>query len=223
MKHYFFLGLDFALVLFSLWLHDLARVWMARRCGDLEAASRQRSADNPFARVDWIGSVLLPAFLLWRRFPILGWTKPLDLDSEKLRSPRRDGLLIAMAGPAANLMLAGAGIVLVRVLHAAGMFPARELGSMLIFFCQTNACLGIFNLLPIPPLSGATAAELLLEGDALTAFEEIKPYSFILILAGVYFNFFDFIIVPIGRLVNLLLGFYLTPEACGGWRTAADR
>jgi len=206
-KGYFFLGLNYALVLFALWIHDLARVWTARRCGDLEAASRQRSAENPLARVDWIGSVLLPAFLLWRRFPILGWTKPLDLDTEKLRSPRRDGLLIALAGPAANLLLAVAGIVLVRVLQAADMFPARELGSMLISFCQVNACLGVFNLLPIPPLSMATAAELLLEGDALTAFEEIKPYSFILILAGVYFNFFDFITQPVSRLVYSLLGF----------------
>ncbi len=207
MKHYFFLGLAFALVLFSLWLHDLARVWMARRCGDAEAALRQRSPDNPFARVDWIGSVLLPAFLLFRRSPLLGWTKPLALDPEKLRSPRRDGLLIALAGPAANLLLALAGIALVRGLQAAGMFPSRELGNMLISFCQANACLTAFNLLPIPPLSGATAAEFLLEGDALSAFEEIKPFGFILLLAGVYFNFFDFVTRPIGQLVNSLMGF----------------
>ncbi|MBN2345897.1 MAG: site-2 protease family protein [Candidatus Aminicenantes bacterium] len=206
MRSYFFLGLNFLVVAFSLWLHDRARVWMARRCGDLEAASRQRTADNPFARVDWIGSVLLPAFLLWRRLPLLGWTKPLDIDAEKLHRPRRAGLLIALAGPAANLLLAVTGIVLVKALQSAGMFPARELGNMLIFFCQANACLAAFNLLPIPPLAMATAAELLLNGDALTAFEEIKPYGFLLVLAGVFFNFFDFITIPVGRLVYSLLG-----------------
>ena len=73
---------------------------MAGHCGDVEAASRQRSVENPFARVDWIGSALLPMFLLWRHLPVLGWVKPLELDLEKLRRPCRDGLLIAAAGPA---------------------------------------------------------------------------------------------------------------------------
>ena len=94
---------------------------MAGRCGDTEAASRQRSAENPFARVDWIGSVLLPVFLLFRGLPVLGWIKPLELDLEKLRRPRRDGLLIALAGPAVNLLLALAGIGLVPGPDAAGM------------------------------------------------------------------------------------------------------
>ena len=72
---------------------------------------------------------------------------------------------------------------------------------------QVNAMLAAFNLLPIPPLAGASAVELFLDGDALTAFEEIKPYGFILILAGVYFNFFDFVTQPVSRLVYSLLGF----------------
>ena len=207
MRGYFFLGLDLTLVFVSLWIHDYARVWTARRCGDMDAASRQRSADNPFARVDWIGSVLLPLFLLFRRFPVLGWTKPLDVDPDKLRRPQRDGVLIALAGPAANLLLTLAGIGLVRGLQAAGLFPSRELGNLLISFCQANACLTVFNLLPIPPLAMSAAAELLLQGDALTAFEEIKPYGFILLLAGVYFNFFDFLTRPVTRLVMSLLGF----------------
>jgi hypothetical protein len=62
-------------------------------------------------------------------------------------------------------------------------------------------------LLPIPPLAGAAAAELFLGGDALSAFEDIKPYGFILILAGVYFNFFDFVTQPIARLVRSFTGF----------------
>jgi len=204
---YFYLGLDFSLVLFSLWLHDKARVWMAGRCGDGEAASRQRSVDNPFARVDWIGSALVPVFMLLRHMPVLGWVKPLELDLEKLRRPCRDGLLIALAGPAVSLLLAMAGGGLVLGLNAAGVFPSGHLGNLLISFCQVNAVLAVFNLLPIPPLAGASAVELFLDGDALTAFEEIKPYGFILILAGVYFNFFDFVTQPVSRLVYSLLGF----------------
>jgi len=207
MKSYFFLGLNLFLVFLSLWIHDKARVWMAQRCGDLEAASRQRSADNPFARVDWIGSVLLPAFLLWRRLPVLGWTKPLDIDPEKLRHPRRDGLLIAAAGPAANLLLALSGIGVIRGLNAAGLMTSQYLLQVLPSFCLANVCLGVFNLLPIPPLAGASAAELFLDGDALSAFEDIKPYGFILVLAGVYFNFFDFITQPISQLARSFMGF----------------
>ncbi|MCX6558749.1 MAG: site-2 protease family protein [Candidatus Aminicenantes bacterium] len=207
MKRYFFLGLNFAIVLFSLWLHDKSRVWMARRLGDPEAAKRQRSAENPFARVDWIGSVLLPFYLLFRGLPVLGWTKPLEIKLENLRRPRRDGLLIALAGPAANLMLMLAGIGVTRGLGAAGLITSLFPLQVLLPFCMANACIGVFNLLPIPPLASAGAAEFFLNNDALSAFEEIKPYGFLLLLAGVYFNFFDFLTTPITRLVNSLLGF----------------
>lgn len=207
MKHYFFLGLNFALVLLSLWLHDKFRIWMARRLGDPEAPSRQRSAENPFARVDWIGSVLLPFYLLFRGLPVLGWTKPLELDMDKLHRPRRDGLLIALAGPMANLLLVLAGIGITRGLSAAGLMMPPFLFQVLPTFCLANACIGIFNLLPIPPLAGAGAAELFLNDDALSAFEDIKPYGFILLLAGVYFNFFDFLTTLVTRLVMSILGF----------------
>jgi Zn-dependent protease len=70
-----------------------------------------------------------------------------------------------------------------------------------------NACLAVFNLLPIPPLAGADAAELFLNNDALSAFEDIKPYGFILLLAGAYFNFFDFITLPVSRLVMAAIDF----------------
>jgi len=205
-RSYFYLGLNFALVLLSLRLHDLARVWMARRCGDALAADRQRSAENPFARVDWIGSVLLPAFLLWRHVPALGWTRPLEPDPDKLRRPRRDGLRVALAGPAAGLLLALAGIGLARGLNSAGWMASPLLLQVLPAFCLNNACLAVFNLLPIPPLAGAAAAELFLDGDALSAYEDVKPYGFILILAGVFFNFFDFVTQPVSRLVQALIG-----------------
>ncbi|HSQ35152.1 MAG TPA: hypothetical protein VLQ89_04090, partial [Candidatus Binatia bacterium] len=77
----------------------------------------------------------------------------------------------------------------------------------LISFCRINACLAVFNLLPIPPLAGAAAAELFLDGDALSAFEDIKPYGFVLLLAGAFFNFFDFLTTPLNRLLVAVLGF----------------
>lgn len=207
MRRLFDLGLNLGLVLFSLWLHDKARVWAARRCGDAEAASRQRSPENPLARVDWIGSVLLPAFLIFRTQPVLGWTRLLDLDEDKLPSPRRSGLRVALAGPLANLLLAALGIVLFRGLAAAGWLTSPYLQKALPFFCLANANLAAFNLLPIPPLAATMAFEPLLGGDALSSFEDIKPFGFLLLLAGVYFNFFDFLTVPVGRWVYSLLGY----------------
>ena len=207
MTRYLFLGLNFAIVIFSLWIHDKVRVWMAGRLGDPEAAARQRSVENPFARVDWIGSVLLPFYLLFRGLPVLGWVKPLELDIEKLRRPCRDGLLIAASGPVANLLLALAGIGVIRGLNASGLMTSQFLLQVLPSFCLINVCLAVFNLLPIPPLAGAAAAELFLDGDALSAFEDIKPYGFLLLLAGAYFNFFDFITTPLTRLVMGVLGF----------------
>jgi Zn-dependent protease len=206
-KRYFILGLDLAIVIFSFWVHDKFRLRMARRLGDPDAAARQRSAENPFARVDWIGSVLLPLFLLFRGLPVLGWAKPLEVKLENLRRPRRDGLLIAVAGPAANLLLALAGVGIILGLKAAGFLSSPLLLQSLISFCSINACLAVFNLLPVPPLAAADAAELYLNGDALSAFEDIRPYGFILLLAGAFFNFFDFLTIPVSRLVMILLGF----------------
>jgi Zn-dependent protease len=206
-KSYFFLGLNLTVVIFSLWVHDKFRLWVVGRLGDPEAAGRQRSVENPFSRVDWIGSVLLPLFLLWRGLPALGWVKPLDLEIESLRRPRRDGLLIALAGPAAGLLLALAGMGSILGFRAAGFLHSPFLLQLLISFCLANAVLAVFNLLPIPPLAGASAAELFLNDDALSAFEDIKPYGFILLLAGAFFNFFDFITVPLTRLVMAILGF----------------
>ncbi len=206
MKRYFFMGLNLAVVFFSLWLHDRFRAWMAGRLGDPEAVSRQRSPENPFARVDWIGSVLLPFYLLFRGLPVLGWTRPLEIDQDKLKRPRRDGLLIAAAGPAANLLLALVGIGVCLGLRAAGSMPSDQLGNLLISFCLLNVNLMIFNILPIPPLAGSIAAEIFLDGDALSAFEDIKPYGFILLLAGVYFSFFSFLTTPVNRLVMAILG-----------------
>ena len=180
---------------------------MAGRCGDTEAAFRQRSADNPFARVDWIGSVLLPFFLIFRGLPVLGWTRPLELHLDKLHSPRRDGLLIALAGPAANLLLALVGIGIFLGLDSAGLMTSPFLLQVLPFFCLTNACLAVFNLLPIPPLAGSGAVEQFLGDDALSSFEDIKPYGFLLLLAGAFINFFDFLTVPLSRLVMSVLGF----------------
>lgn len=207
MNRYFSLGLNFAVVVFSLWLHDKFRVGIARRLGDPDAAVRQRSPENPFARVDWIGSVLLPLFLLWRGLPVLGWVKPLEPKFESLRRPGRDGLAITLAGPAANLLLASAGIGLVWGLKKAGLSPSSWPVGFLISFCLINSSLGVFNLLPIPPLAGGAAAELYLSGDALAAFIDIKPFGFILLLAGAVFNFFDFLTLPLERLVLAALGF----------------
>ena len=133
--------------------------------------------------------------------PVLGWTKPLEINPENLRRPRRDGLLIAASGPAANLLLALAGIGTHLGLKAAGFSLPPMVLQILISFCRINACLAVFNLLPIPPLAGAAAAELFLDGDALSAFEDIKPYGFVLLLAGAFFNFFDFLTMPVTRLI----------------------
>lgn len=204
---YFYLGLSLSIVILSFWVQDKFRLWLARRLGDADVASRQRSPENPLARVDWIGSVLLPFFLLFRGLPVLGWTRPLEIDPDNLRRPRRDGLLIALAGPAAHLMLALAGIGATLGLQSAFVELPPLLIQVLYSICQVNVCLCVFNLLPIPPLAASGAAEIFLNGDALSAFEDIKPYGFLLLLAGAYFNFFDFLTMPLTRLVMSILGF----------------
>ncbi|NOT33983.1 MAG: site-2 protease family protein [Candidatus Eisenbacteria bacterium] len=130
--------------------HGVAALW----CGDPTARDSGRLTLNPLRHIDPIGSLLLPGVLLLLKSPFLfAWAKPVPIEASRLRQPRNDMVKVAMAGPLSNALLALAFALLARVAPEQGLFaPLRVMGLIGVI---ANCALGLFNLLPIPPLDGS--------------------------------------------------------------------
>jgi len=146
--------------------HEFAHAWVAHKCGDDTAKSLGRVSLNPLVHMELIGTVILPLAAIYLAMTnsalsgfIIGWGKPVPVNIDNLRKARRDDTLIALAGPAMNLLLA---IVMMAFTKAGVMAEKGGLhmaGSILVpfglMFVQVNLILAFFNLIPIPPLDGS--------------------------------------------------------------------
>ena len=148
------LFLIFPVFLISVVVHECAHGWMALRCGDPTARDAGRLTLNPLPHVDPVGSVILPGILMLTHAPFLfGWAKPVPVVWANLRHPRNDQLKVALAGPASNFLLAIAFAALARFAPDQGFWaPLAVMGYSGVVW---NCALGLFNLIPIPPLDGS--------------------------------------------------------------------
>ena len=147
----FYLGLVVLLT-----FHEFAHAWTAWKCGDDTARLQGRLSLNPIVHIDPIGTVLLPLIMIFAspsigRF-LIGWAKPVPFNPANLRNRWRDEMLIAMAGPAMNLILAVALVAFARV---ALMFGSIEMTELFLRTAGLSLLLCFFNLIPIPPLDGS--------------------------------------------------------------------
>jgi Zn-dependent protease len=147
----FYLGLVILLT-----FHEFAHAWAGWKCGDPTAKSMGRLTLNPIAHIDPIGTVLLPLIMIFAsptvgRF-LIGWAKPVPFNPANLRNRWRDEMLIAMAGPAMNIILA---VALVGFARVAVMFGSDEMTGLFLQMAGLSLMLCFFNLIPIPPLDGS--------------------------------------------------------------------
>jgi Zn-dependent protease len=167
--------------------HEVSHGLVARRLGDPTAAERGRLTFNPIRHVDPFGTVILPLVLALSHAPIFGWAKPVPVNYRRLRHPRRDMVLVALAGPGMNLLLAVFGAV---VLAATLSFSAdpNSLATTLVAgnalnFVLINIFLAVFNLLPIPPFDGGHVVQGLLPPAAAASFAKVGRYSLLVLIA----------------------------------------
>lgn len=164
--------------------HEVSHGWVANMLGDPTAKLRGRLTFNPIKHVDPFGTVLLPMVLAVSGAPIFGWAKPVPVIMGRLRNPRSGMVLVALAGPGMNLLLALVAAVLIALLVAAapqGMFWVF-IGQNLLNFMAINIFLAIFNMIPLPPFDGGHVTEGLLPPRIAVHYAKLKRYGLLLLV-----------------------------------------
>lgn len=198
-------------VLFAITVHEVAHGWMAKQLGDPTAQRLGRLTLNPIKHIDPIGTVLLPAMLIFLRVGfVFGWAKPVPVTWENLHHPKRDMVLVALAGPVSNFfmaliwgLVAKIGIALDNVVP----WAAEPLFYTGIAGIVVNVLLMVFNLLPLPPLDGGRVAVGLLPSRWGWALSRVEPFGFFILLALMISELLWVIVLPISSYVTIAVRF----------------
>ena len=198
-------------VLVAITLHEVAHGWMARYFGDRTAELLGRLSLNPLRHIDPIGTILVPGLMLAVGGPPFGWAKPVPTATSVLRNPRRATILVALAGPAANLFMAAGGCgVLGAIIRVNGNVTLDYwIAEMAQAGIWVNVVLAVFNMLPIPPLDGGRVLAALLPPRMGARLEKIEPVGLIVVLGLSAFGMFGWLFDPafrvMGRVVDVLM------------------
>ena len=166
--------------------HEVAHGLVARRLGDPTAAAMGRLTLNPLKHIDPFGTVILPMALAIAHAPVFGWAKPVPVIKERLRNPRRDMVLVALAGPGMNFLLALIGTLILGVTLA--MSEGQPMGVLdfvarnAINFILINIFLAVFNLIPLPPFDGGHVVEGLLPPSLARQFASLGRYALLVLI-----------------------------------------
>ncbi len=204
--------------------HEVAHGFVAKLLGDPTAQERGRLSLNPLRHVDPLGTIVVPGLLALFLLPVFGWAKPVPVVAQRMRNPRLGMMLTAAAGPAANLVMALVGAVLLGLLllpyagepglTGVAWFVAINLAN----FLTINVFLALFNLLPIPPFDGSHIVEGLLPAPLARAYGELHRFGFMLVLVLLVvlpwvFPGFDPMGAIVGPPVAWLIGKYMAVAA----------
>jgi Zn-dependent protease len=208
-------------ILVAVVFHEVAHGYVASWFGDDTARRAGRLTLNPLPHIDPLGSVILPLLLLTISYMssgnagfLFGWAKPVPVNFRALRNPKRDMVFVAAAGPLTNLAIATASaLVFHRILAAAGPSPGALYETVLYPIAMIaqrsvlmNVFLGVFNLIPIPPLDGGRVLTGLLPLHWARQFARIEPFGFLILIVLLMSHSLGLIVRrPIQLLLNVLL------------------
>lgn len=172
-------------LVFAIVLHEISHGWVANAFGDPTARRLGRLSLNPIRHVDPIGTIALPLVLAVSGAPVFGWAKPVPVVARRLRNPRLHMMLVALAGPGMNLLLAlvaAFAIALLRWLAPAGGAGWAFLYLNLVNFLVINIFLAVFNMLPLPPFDGGHVVEGLLPRAWARRWRRLGRFGFPLLI-----------------------------------------
>ena len=215
--------IDAVALIVGIVIHESAHALAAYVLGDKTARSRGRVSLNPLAHIDPFGTVLLPLLMLAAGGPVFAFAKPVPVYLNNLKHPKRDELLVALAGPLSNVLLALAGALIGYVLLSllagqAAMSLLYYLFSFFMTFIVVNLSLAFFNLIPLPPLDGSSILVPFLKGKALREYYRIQQYAMPILLVILYLlptvlhidiigMYFDITVYPLAQgLTSFMVG-----------------
>ncbi|MCL6583904.1 MAG: site-2 protease family protein [bacterium] len=191
-------------ILLAIILHEISHGWMANRLGDPTAKHAGRLTLNPIPHIDIFGTIILPTLLIFTQSGIVfGYAKPVPINPYNLKEPKKDMILIAGAGPLANLILAVLSALVLRTLSLfdpsilySSMVRRLNLGHSILYplalMCtksiQINVVLGLFNLIPIPPADGGRIVAGLLPQRQAEIYNKIEPFGMIILFTIIFFD-----------------------------------
>jgi Zn-dependent protease len=175
-------------------LHEISHGVVALWFGDQTAKRAGRLTLNPIPHIDPFGSILLPAMGAIAGFPAFGYAKPVPVNPSQLRHPRRDMLYVSLAGPTTNFLLMAIAAVVSRALVQGGATLGSSftdqspdlLLEIVFYFAIVNLLLGVFNLLPIPPLDGSALVERILPEQWLPTWHRYRPYGMLVLMVLIF-------------------------------------
>lgn len=179
----------------SLSVHEWAHAWMANRLGDPTARMQGRVTLNPIAHMDMVGTVILPLLMIFLPLPIglIGWGKPVPVDRRYFRRPVRDDILVSMVGPASNIAIALATVLVGGMILR---FVAPELAGLFGRILLLNCVLAIFNCIPIPPLDGSHVMRHLV-GMSEATYMNLARWGFVILIVLINTPAFKLVIIPV--------------------------
>lgn len=190
------------ILVFSAIFHEVAHGLIADRLGDPTARLLGRLTLNPIPHIDPMMSIVLPLLLILTGSPVIfGAAKPVPVDQFNLRDGRRDMALVSLAGPLTNFLIAIAAALL---LKTAGPLLGAPLASIVFIVVRLNLLLGIFNLLPIPPLDGSKVFSLFLPEDTARSYLSVGSIGFLILFFLLLFPIGGF---SLGSFISSILDF----------------
>jgi Zn-dependent protease len=203
-------------IMFAVILHEISHGYAALKLGDPTAKMLGRLTLNPLPHIDIIGTIIMPLalYVLTDGKFLFGYAKPVPINPNNFKNPKRDMAFTAAAGPVTNLLLAAISIILLKhvlIPIASGMDASTlktvidPLGRMLIASLSINVVLAVFNMIPIPPLDGGRVLRGLLSYKNAETLDKIEPYGLIIVMLLVITPVANYIMYPVIRVIIGLL------------------
>jgi Zn-dependent protease len=193
--------------------HEYAHGFIAHRWGDNTAKTAGRLTLNPLPHMDPIGTVLFPIVNMLTGIPILfGWAKPVPIDPRLFRKYRNGLFWVSLAGPGMNFILAilsAAIFCAIQLWVSPDFYLFEPFYKMALVSVQLNFALGIFNLIPLPPLDGSKVVQAFLPMDVARKYETLARYSFLILMGLMLTGAFSVLYYPIEFCTNLTVGIML--------------